>query len=200
MSVITAAAVGQLRQKTGAGMMDCKKALVEAEGDAGKAEILIRQKGLQKVAKKAGRTASEGFVGCYQHHDGKKAVLVELNCETDFVARNEKFQELANNLAMHVLALRPTYVSREQVPEDARKREEEVILGSEELQSKPEAAREKIVEGKMRKFFEQSCLLDQAFVKDETGKTIDQVLKDAIVNLGENIQIRRFTKIEVGSD
>ena len=185
---------------TGAGMMDCKKALVEAEGDVEKAKDVIRQKGLAKVAKKAGRAAGEGLVGYYRHHDGKKAVILELNCETDFVARNEKFQELANDLAMHVLAASPSYVSREGVPEEDANREKEVILGSEELQSKPEAAREKIVEGKMRKYYEQHCLLDQVFVKDESGKTVEQVLKDAIAGLGENIQVRRFSKIEVGGD
>lgn len=194
---ISAALVRELRETTGSPLMDCKKALVEAGGDIGKAQEVLRLKGIKTADKKSTRDTKEGLVGFYRHHDGKKAVLVEVNCESDFVARNETFQEFTSDVAMHVMAMRPDYVHRDEVPEDVRKKEEEMILASDELQSKPEAARSKIVEGRLRKFFESCCLLDQRFVKDES-KTIEQYLKETVSSVGENIKVSRFVLVEVG--
>ena len=197
MVEISAATVRELRETTGSPLMDCKRALQEAGGDLEKATEVLRQKGIKTAAKKASRATEEGAIGFYRHHDGKRAVLVEVNCESDFVARNEKFQEFVSDVAMHIMAMSPEYVHRDEVPEDVHNKERELIMASDELQKKPEAAREKIAEGKMRKFFEGRCLMDQHFVKDES-KTIEQYLKETVSSIGENIKIRRFVKLEVG--
>jgi elongation factor Ts len=182
-------------------MMECKKALVEASGDLEKAKEWLRVKGIAKAEKKEGRATGQGAIGIYQHHDGRKAVMIEVNCETDFVARNEKFIDFAGDLAKHVMALRPEFVSREEVPQDDIKREEDLIRAesAEELAKKPEAAQAKILEGRMRKYFEQRCLLDQKFVLEES-KTVEQVVKEQIASLGENIKVRRFARLEVGEE
>lgn len=196
---IKAQDVRTLRDETGSPMMECKKALVESGGDIEKAKELLRLKGVKTAAKKEGRDTSQGIIGLYLHHDARRAVLVELNCETDFVARNEKFQLFANDLAKHVLAMRPDYVTREEVPAEIVAKEQAMIEAesADELAKKPAEARAKILEGRMRKFFEAHCMLDQKFVLDES-KTIEQLLKEQVAALGENIKIRRFSRIEVG--
>src|SRR5512137_574338 len=197
MSEISATAVKELREKTGAGMMDCKKALTEAGGDFGKAEDFLRTKGLASAAKKAGRLASEGAVGSYVHMGGKIGVLVEVNCETDFVARNEAFQAIVKDVAMHVAAAAPQYVRREEVPADVVAKELEIAKAQAREQKKPEAIIEKIAQGKVDKFFKETCLLEQAFVKDDK-KSVEDVVKDAIAKIGENIQVRRFARFVLG--
>ena len=196
---ISAADVRALRDDTGSPMMECKKALVEAGGDIGKAKEVLRLKGIKTASKKEGRTTAQGRIGIYQHFDGRRACMVELNCETDFVARNEKFLELANNLAKHVMALAPRFVSREDVPAEEAKKEEALIAkeSAEELAKKPEQARAKILEGRMRKFFEGLCLMDQSYVLDES-KTVQQLLTEQVAALGENIRVGRIARVEVG--
>ncbi len=194
---ITAKMVQELREKTGAGMMDCKKALAECGGDAAKAEETLRKKGLAAAQKKAGRVASEGAVGSYVHLGGKIGVLVEVNCETDFVARNEAFQQLVKDLAMHVAAMAPLYLRREEVPAEVVAKELEIARGQAREQKKPEAIVEKIATGKVEKFYEQSCLLEQPFVKDDKKKVQD-VLNEAVAKIGENIQVRRFCRFVCG--
>ena len=197
MAEISASAVKELREKTGAGMMDCKKALAESGGDFGKAEEFLRKKGLASAAKKAGRAATEGAVGQYVHMGGKIGVLVEVNCETDFAARNEAFQALVKDIAMHVAAAAPQWVRREEVPADVVARELEIAKGQAREQKKPEAIIEKIAQGKVDKFYKETCLLEQAFVKDDK-KTVEDVVKDAIAKIGENIQVRRFARFVLG--
>ncbi len=194
---ITAKMVQELREKTGAGMMDCKKALAEAGGDMAKAEETLRKKGLAAAQKKAGRIASEGAVGSYVHLGGKIGVLVEVNCETDFVARNQAFQALVKDLAMHVAAMAPLYVRREEVPAELVRKELEIARGQAREQKKPEAIIEKIATGKVEKFYEQSCLMEQPFVKDDKKKVQD-VLNEAVAKMGENIQVRRFARFVCG--
>ena len=198
MSEISASAVKELREKTGAGMMDCKKALAESGGDFAKAEEYLRKKGLASAAKKAGRAATEGAVTSYVHLGGKIGVLVEVNCETDFAARNEAFQALTKDIAMHVAAAAPQYVRREEVPADVVAREMEIAKAQMREQKKPEAIIEKIAQGKVDKFYKEVCLLEQPFVKDDK-KTIEDVVKDAIAKIGENIQVRRFTRYQLGA-
>lgn len=199
MSEINAELVRKLRESTGSPMMDCKKALTEAQGDFEKAKEVLRLKGLKTAEQKVGRATAQGMVGVYLHHDKKRAAMVEVDCETDFVARNEKFIEFSNNLAKHVMAMRPGYVSRAEIPEELRKKEESLVMAesAEELSKKPEAARAKIIEGRMKKYFQQHCLLDQNFVLDET-RTVESMLKDLIATLGENIRVQRFSRIEIG--
>jgi elongation factor Ts len=191
MAEISATAVKELREKTGAGMMDCKKALTESGGDFGKAEDFLRTKGLASAAKKAGRLASEGAVGSYVHMGGKIGVLVEVNSETDFVARTEPFQALVKDIAMHIAASAPQYVRREEVPADVIAKEMEIAKAQAREQKKPEAIIEKIAQGKVDKFFKEVCLLEQPFVKDDK-KSVQ------VGRIGENVQIRRFSRFVLG--
>jgi elongation factor Ts len=194
---ISANAVKELREKTGAGMMDCKKALTEAEGDFAKAEELLRKKGLASAAKKAGRIASEGAVGSYIHMGGKIGVLVEVNCETDFVARNEAFQALVKDVAMQIAASAPQWVRREEVPADVVAKELEIAKAQMREQKKPEAIIEKIAQGKVDKFFKETCLLEQPFVKDDK-KSVQEMITEQVSKIGENIQVRRFSRFVLG--
>jgi elongation factor Ts len=194
---ISAGAVKELREKTGAGMMDCKKALTESGGDFGKAEEYLRKKGLAAAAKKAGRVASEGAVASYVHMGGKIGVLVELNCETDFAARNEAFQQLVKDVAMHIAAAAPQYVRRDEVPAELVEKEMEIARAQAREQKKPEAIVDKIAQGKVDKFLKEICLLDQPFVKDDK-LTVQDVLTQAVAKIGENMQIRRFTRYVLG--
>ena len=197
MAEITAAAVKELREKTGAGMMDCKKALNETGGDLEKAVDWLRQKGLSAAAKKAGRVATEGAVASYIHGNGRIGVLVEVNCETDFVARNEAFQELVKDIAMHIAAAGPLVVRREELPADMLERELDVYRGQLKEQGKPEKIWDKILEGKKDKYYSEVCLLEQAFVKDP-DKTIQDLLNEAVAKIGENITVRRFARFVLG--
>ncbi len=194
---ISAGAVKELREKTGAGMMDCKKALTEAGGDFGKAEEWLRQKGLAAAAKKASRVASEGAIGSYVHMGGKIGVLVEVNCETDFVARNEVFQSFVKDVAMHIAASAPLYLRREEVPAEVVEKERAIYREQLREQGKPEKVWDKILEGKLDKFFKETCLVDQAFVKDP-DKSIQQLTIDLVAKIGENVQIRRFVRFQLG--
>ena len=192
---ITAAMVKKLRDATGAGMMECKAALTEANGDMEAATTLLRKRGLATAAKKAGRSTSEGLIGHYIHMGGKIGVLVEVNCESDFVARTDKFQELTKELAMHIAAANPTWVRREDVPADVIARERDIY--KDQVKDKPAQVIDKIVDGKMNAFYQQFCLLEQASVRD-SNVTITQLLQDAIRILGENITISRFVRFKVG--
>lgn len=195
---ITADAVKQLRTMTGAGMMDVKKALEETNGDMEKAANLLRERGIVKAAKKSDREAKEGFVGSYIHHNGKIATLVELNCETDFVARNEKFQELAKNIAIHIAMAAPTYKVREEVPAEVIEAEREVLKNQAIEEGKPANVAEKMVEGRLNKFYAENCLMEQPYIRDDK-KTIEQFLKEAVATMGENIQIGKFYRIAIGA-
>ncbi len=197
MAEISANAVKELREKTGAGMMDCKKALTEAAGDFGKAEDILRKKGLAAAAKKASRVASEGAVGSYVHMGGKIGVLVEVNCETDFVARNEAFQVLVKDVAMQIAASAPLYVRREEVPAEVVAKELEIAQAQAREQKKPEAIVEKIAQGKVDKYYKEICLLEQPFVKDDK-KTVQDMINEAVAKIGENIQVRRFSRFVLG--
>ncbi|MBI5519828.1 MAG: translation elongation factor Ts [Desulfovibrio sp.] len=199
MAEISATAVKNLREKTGAGMMDCKKALVESGGNEEKAIAYLREKGLAKAAKKAGRATSQGIIGSYIHSNGKLGVMVELKCETDFVAKNEKFQAFAKDLAMQVAAASPVCVTPEQVPADLLAREREIYKNQAMQEGKPEAIAEKIVEGRIKKFYSEVCLLEQPFIKDDK-KTIKDMLNELISVLGENMQIGRFNRMVLGED
>jgi elongation factor Ts len=194
---VNANQVKELREKTGAGMMDCKKALSEAGGDFAKAEEVLRKKGLAAAAKKSSRAATEGAVASYIHMGGKIGVLVEVNCETDFVARTDGFQALVKDIAMQIAAAAPQYVRREEVPAELVQKELEIAKAQMREQKKPEAILEKIAQGKLEKFYEQVCLLDQPFVKEDKKK-MSEVLTDAVAKIGENIQIRRFARFVLG--
>ncbi len=196
MTTISADAVKDLREKTGAGMMECKKALVEASGDFEKAVDLLRQRGLATAAKKAGRTASQGLISSYIHMD-KIGVLVEVNCETDFVARTDDFRELVKDVAMHIAAASPQYLTREDVPQDVIEREKEIYRA--QVANKPPQVVEKIVDGKLEKFFTDTCLVDQVFVKDPDKKTKD-VITEKVAKVGENIVVRRFIRYQLGEN
>jgi elongation factor Ts len=187
--------VKQLREKTNAGMMDCKKALVEAKGDLALAETILRKKGAASASKKAGREAKEGVIGSYIHVGDKVGVLVEINCETDFVARNESFRSFVKDVTLQVAAAAPLYVKRDEVPESVLATERDVA--SAQIKDKPAAVIEKIITGKVDKYYSTVCLLEQAFVKDNT-RTINDLLTAKISELGENIVIRRFTRFQVG--
>jgi elongation factor Ts len=193
----TAAQVKELRDKTGAGMMDCKAALDEANGDLEKAVELLRKKGLAQAAKRAGRIAKDGIIGHYIHMGGKVAVLVEVNCETDFVARTEDFQKLAKEVAMHIAAASPVYVKREDVPADILDKEKEIYRAQFAGQNKPANVIEKIVEGKLDSFYSQVCLLDQPSVRDP-NVTIKQMVAAATAKTGENVTITRFVRFKLG--
>ena len=194
-TVITADQVKKLRDATGAGMMECKAALTEANGDLEAATTLLRKRGLAAATKKAGRSTSEGLIGHYIHMGGKIGVLVEINCESDFVARTDKFQELTKEIAMHIAAANPTYVRREDVPADVIAREKDIYR--EQVKDKPAQVVDKIVDGKLNSYYQQFCLLEQASVRDP-NVTIQQLVQDAIRILGENITISRFTRMKVG--
>jgi len=194
---ISASLVKDLREKTGAGMMDCKKALTETAGDFEKAVDFLRKKGIAAAAKKAGRTTKEGAVTSYIHGEGKVGVLLEVNCETDFVARTEQFRQLVKDLSMHIAAASPQWVRSEEVPAEILAKEKEIAVAQMQASGKPAAVLEKIAEGKLKKFYEDNCLLHQAFVKDP-AKSIEQLLKEAIAALGENISIRRFARFVLG--
>lgn len=198
---VTVDAVKELREKTGSGMMDCKKALTEAGGDFEKAVDLLRKKGLATASKKASRTASEGAVGSYIHMGGKIGVLVEINCETDFVARTDDFQTLVKDVAMHIAASSPICVSREELSEETLGREKEIHREQLRQQNKPDDMIEKIVAGKLDKYYTDVCLLDQVFVKDPEGKQkISELVTEYIAKLGENIVIRRFSRFQLGEN
>jgi elongation factor Ts len=192
---INAALVKKLRDMTGAGMMECKAALTEANGDLEAAVTLLRKRGLAQAAKKAGRSTSEGLIGHYIHMGGKIGVLVEINCESDFVARTDKFQELAREIAMHIAAANPLYVRREEVPADVVAREKDIYR--DQVKDKPAQVIDKIVEGKLNSYYQQFCLLEQASVRDP-NTTIAQLVQDAIRLLGENITVTRFVRMKVG--
>jgi len=194
---ITAAQVSELRKVTGAGLMDCKKALSETGGDQEKAVDYLRKKGLSAASKKSGRVATEGSVGSYIHAGGKIGVLVEVNCETDFVAKNENFQGFVRDIAMHIAAAAPLYVRREEVPADLVEREQDIYRAKARESGKPENIIEKIIEGQVNKFYAEICLLEQPFVKDP-DKTIQTYLNETIAGIGENISIRRFARFVLG--
>jgi elongation factor Ts len=197
MADITAKMVGELRSRTGAGMMDCKKALEEAGGDFEKAAELLRMKGAARADKRAGRAAAEGVIEAYVHFNARVGVLLELNCETDFVARNEEFRALAKDLALHVASARPVAVRVEDVPEEMVAAERRVYEAQVADEKKPEAVKARIVEGRLRKFFEESVLLEQKFVKDDT-RTVGDLVKAMSAKTGENVQVRRFARFELG--
>ena len=197
MAEINASIVKQLREKTGAGMMDCKKALVEVEGDMEKAIEFLRKKGLATAQKRAGRAMSEGMIQSYIHMTGKLGVLVEVNCETDFVAKNEDFQEFAKNIAMHIAASNPLGIKPEDVPEDIIENEKSIYRAQAIEMGKPENILDKIVEGKLKKFYQENCLLNQPFVRDP-DMSIADLMNDLIAKIGENITIKRFVRYQIG--
>jgi elongation factor Ts len=197
MAEITATMVKELREATGAGMLDCKKALTQADGNFEKAVEILREKGLSAAAKKADRAANEGLIGTYVHPGSKMAGMVEVNCETDFVARTEQFQELARALAMQVVAARPDYVSRADVPAEVVAKEKEIYRAQLAESGKPENVWDRIVEGKLEKWYSEICLLEQNFIRDP-DKTVQNLLVESVAALGENIQIRRFARLEIG--
>lgn len=194
---IPAKLVKELRDRTNAGFNDCRSALVEAQGDLEKAIAVLRKKGQAAAAKKATREASEGLIDCYIHAGGKIGVLVEINCESDFVARTDAFQQLTHDIAMHIAALDPRYVRREDVTPEMLEKEREIYKAQALATGKPENVVERIVTGKMEKFYEENCLYEQHFIKDETV-TIGEMVNNAIAKLGENITIRRFSRFKVG--
>jgi elongation factor Ts len=197
MAEVTATLIKDLRERTGAGMSDCKKALTEVAGDMEKAIDYLRTKGLAKAAKKAGREATEGAVVSYIHGGGRIGVLVEVNCETDFVARNEDFQTFARDVAMQIAAMSPQFVRKEEVSQDVIDRERDVLLAKAKETGKPEPVVQKMVDGQISKWLKEICLLDQAWVKNP-DKTIDQVQQELIAKIGENIKVRRFVRYELG--
>ncbi len=195
--MITAEMVRQLRERTGAGMMDCKKALTETEGNEEKAIEWLREKGIASAAKKAGRIAAEGLVEAYIHGGGRIGVLVEVNIETDFAAKNEEFKTFVKDVAMQIAASKPLYVRREEVPASIIENEKEILRAQAKNEGKPEKIIEKMVEGRIEKFYAENCLMEQAFIKDP-DVTIDQLVKEKIAKIGENISIRRFVRFERG--
>ena len=200
MAEISAKLVKDLREKTGAGMMDCKKALSESEGDLTKAMEWLRQKGITSAEKKQGRAASEGIIDSYIHTGGRIGVLIEVNCETDFVARREEFQNIVRDIAMHVAAYgNVEYVSIDDVPKELVEKEKAIERGREDLQGKPDNIKDKIIEGRVEKRLKELSLLDQPFVKDQSI-TVDEYIKQGIATLGENIQVRRFARFVLGEE
>lgn len=197
MAEITVDMIKELRARTGAGMMDCKRALEETGGDMDKAVDVLRKKGLAQAAKKASRAAEEGLVVSYIHHNNRVGVLLELKCETDFVARTDEFQELARNIAMHIAMANPQYVSRDQIPQEVIEHEMSIEREKAKAEGRPEAVLDKIVQGRMAKFYESVCLLDQPFIKDDSKKIAD-LINETIARLGENIVRGRFARFELG--
>jgi len=196
---IDAKAVKALREKTGAGMMDCKRALQEAGGDEEKAVIILREKGLAAASRRAGREATEGIIDSYIHLGGKIGVLVEVNCETDFVARNDEFREFVRNICLQVAASNPRYVSKDDVPPSEVDKEREILRGQALREGKPEKVIDRIVEGRIGKYYQENCLLEQPYVR-EPEQTVSDLLSDLIARIGENIVIRRFTRFAVGEE
>ena len=197
MAEITAALVKELRERTGAGMMDCKKALSATDGNLEKAIDFLREKGLAAAAKKAGRVAAEGLVEAYIHGGGRIGVLVEVNCETDFVAKTDAFKELVKDIAMHIAATNPSYLKREEVPTAELEHEQAVLAEQARNEGKPEKIIEKMVAGRIEKYYKEVCLMEQPFVKDP-DKTISDLITESIAKIGENISIRRFTRYQLG--
>jgi len=197
MASVDAAAVKRLREITSAGIMDCKRALGETNGDIDAAITLLREKGIASAEKKAERVATDGLIGMYVHTDGKQAAMVEVNCETDFVARTEDFQNLCRELGMQVVALRPQWVRREDVPAEVLEAEKSIYREQAAGEGKPEAMLDKIAEGRINKFYGQVCLMEQPYVKDDK-KTIDDVVKETMAKVGENIRVKRFTRYKIG--
>lgn len=197
MAEITAALVKELRERTGAGMMDCKKALSATDGDLEKAIDFLREKGLAAAAKKAGRVAAEGLVEAYIHGGGRIGVLLEVNCETDFVAKTDAFKELVKDIAMHIAATNPSYLKREEVPTAELEHEQAVLAEQARNEGKPEKIIEKMVAGRIEKYYKEVCLMEQPFVKDP-DKTISDLITESIAKIGENISIRRFTRYQLG--
>lgn len=191
--------VKTLRQKTGAGVMDCKKALQETGGDIDKAVEYLREKGIAAATKKAGRTAAEGIVGSYIHMGGKIGVLIEVNCETDFVAKTDQFKSLVHNLAMQVAASQPDFVSRDDVPEEEVEKERKILRQQALAENKPEHVIDKMVEGRLEKFFEEKCLMEQPYIKDN-DQTVKDLIMEGIAQLGENIVVNRFARFAVGEE
>jgi elongation factor Ts len=197
MSVVTASMVKELRERTAAGMLDCKKALEESNGDIEKAADILREKGLAAASKKAGRIATEGAVESYIHAGGRIGVLVEVNCETDFVGKTDKFRQFVRDIAMQVAAANPLYVRREEVPTEDLEKEKEILRAQALNEGKPEKIVDKMVEGRVSKFYEENCLMEQAYIKDP-DKTVDQLLNEMVAQIGESINIRRFVRFELG--
>ena len=195
--MITPDLVKELRERTGAGIMDCKKTLTETNGDIEKAILVLREKGLAKAAKKMGRSAAEGIIDSYIHGDGRIGVLVEVNCETDFVARNEDFKSLTKDIAMQVAAANPKYLSKDDVPQDVIDNERKILKTQALNEGKPENIAEKIAEGRIQKFYEENCLLEQPFIK-EPEKKVSQYIMEKIAIIGENISVNRFVRFERG--
>ncbi len=194
---ISAQQVQELRRQTGAGMMDCKRALEESQGDMEKAALLLRKQGQARADARMSRVASEGVVASYIHAGGRIGVLVEVNCETDFVARTDEFQELARNIAMHIAAEQPRWVQAEDIPEEVAAQEQEIYRALAVKEGKPEPVIPKIVEGRMKKYCQETCLLEQPYVRDDQ-KTVGELVREARAKLGENIVVRRFVRLEVG--
>src|SRR6266550_7266144 len=201
MAEINAAAIKALREKTGAGMMECKKALIEAQGNQERANEILRERGLASAKKKEGRVAAEGVVGSYIHMGGKVGVLVEVNCETDFVARGEEFQQLVKDIAMHIAAAEPRYIGQTDIPDDALDKEREIARAQArndpKMANKPEQVIDKIVDGRVNKFYEEFVLLDQPFIKDPP-KTISDLVNEKVARTGEKITLRRFARYKMG--
>jgi elongation factor Ts len=197
MPEITASLVKELRERTGAGMMECKSALTEAKGDISEAEVVLRKRGIASASKKASRSTKQGVVGSYIHAGAQLGVLIEVNCESDFVARTDDFQDLVRDLAMHIAAADPQFVRKEDVTEAAIAKEKDIQRARALNEGKPEKMVDKIVEGRMAKFYEEVCLYEQPFVKENTI-TIDQLIKTKIAKLGENITVSRFARFKVG--
>lgn len=200
MADIDAKTVMKLRQETGAAMMKCKEALTATGGDIEQAKDYLRKKGIESAAKRSGRETGEGIVASYVHHNGRIAVLVELNCETDFVARNEEFQRLGRDIAMHVASMNPRFLRRDEVDPATLEKEREIQRERFLAEGKPEKIIDKIVDGQMKKFYGEHCLLDQQFAKAEKKETVEQVVQAAIAKVGENIGIRRFVRYQVGGE
>lgn len=197
MAQITAQLVKDLRERTGAGMMECKSALVEANGDIGEAEVVLRKRGISSASKKATRVTKQGLIGSYIHHGGQLGVLVEVNCESDFVARTDDFKELVHDVAMHIAAADPKFIRKEDVDPAVLEKEREIQRARALLEGKPEKMVDKIVEGRLAKFYEEVCLFEQPFVKEAT-LTVGQLVKTKISKLGENISVSRFVRFKVG--
>jgi len=197
MAEITAALVKELRERTGAGMMECKSALVESKGDLAEGEVVLRKRGIASAGKKASRATKQGLIGTYIHHGGQLGVMVEVNCESDFVARTEDFQELVHDIAMHIAASDPKFIRKEDVTQEVLDKEKDIQKARALAEGKPEKMLDKITEGRMSKFYEEICLLEQPFVKEAT-LTVGQLVKTKIAKLGENISVARFTRFKVG--
>ena len=197
MAEITAQLVKQLRERTGAGMMECKKALVEANGNVGEAEVVLRKRGIASASKKASRATKQGVIGTYIHPGSQLGVMVEVNCESDFVARTDDFQELVHDIAMQIAAADPQFVRKEEVTEELLNKEREIYKARAANEGKPEKMLDKIVEGRMAKYFEEVCLYEQPFIKEQTI-SVSQLIASKIGKLGENISVRRFARFKVG--